>query len=236
MTDRIFIADDISFSDCLPGTAKVISSNNLEIAAQVLSDRTFRRVMSGFDVHLADGRGFQIVYWLATGRWPPKNSGSDIYRDLIELSVCSGKRVLLFGGSERANYKAIENLKAQYGDHFVGVSPPYGASLRYSAAILINCLSELDIGVCLVCFGAPRQEYLAHLARRFCGKKIVYLCAGGTVDFIAGEVARAPKWVQFSGLEWLFRAMQEPRRRIPRIFKALRLLVRCYRRFLLCYA
>ena len=236
MSDRIRIADNLGFSCCLPNTAKVIPSNNLEICAQVLSDPTFKRVMNGFDVHLADGRGFQLIYLLTTGRWPPKNSGSDVYRELVELSVNSSKGVLVFGGSEKANSKAIDNLKAEYGGQFIGISPPSGTSLKRSAKTLISCIKDNDIGVCLVCFGAPKQEYLAHLARRFCSKNVTYLCAGGTVDFISGDIARAPRWIQFAGLEWLFRTIMQPRLRGPRILKALRILARHYCKLQACYA
>jgi N-acetylglucosaminyldiphosphoundecaprenol N-acetyl-beta-D-mannosaminyltransferase len=38
------------------------------------------------------------------------------------------------------------------------------------------------------------------------------LCAGATIDFLAGNRERSPKWMRRAGLEWLHRLGSEPRR------------------------
>ena len=46
----------------------------------------------------------------------------------------------------------------------------------------------------------------------------VSICAGATVDFLAGNVNRAPKWMSEHGLEWFYRFLQEPKRMFKRYF------------------
>jgi N-acetylglucosaminyldiphosphoundecaprenol N-acetyl-beta-D-mannosaminyltransferase len=63
----------------------------------------------------------------------------------------------------------------------------------------------------LIGLGAPKQElwvtqYAPHL------KVKVALCVGATIDFLAGEKARAPMWMRNVGLEWLHRMLSEPKR------------------------
>ena len=61
----------------------------------------------------------------------------------------------------------------------------------------------------------------------------VSVCAGATVDFLAGNIKRAPRWMSDHGLEWFYRFLQEPKRMFKRYFlddvKILRLIFK-YRR------
>ncbi|MDP3900702.1 MAG: WecB/TagA/CpsF family glycosyltransferase [bacterium] len=43
---------------------------------------------------------------------------------------------------------------------------------------------------------------------------------GGSLDFISGRIKRAPKFLRIIGLEWFWRLLQEPRKRLPRIYDA----------------
>jgi N-acetylglucosaminyldiphosphoundecaprenol N-acetyl-beta-D-mannosaminyltransferase len=65
--------------------------------------------------------------------------------------------------------------------------------------------------VLLVAFGNPKQDKWIHMHSRELGVP-VSIGVGGTLDFISGETKRAPMWMQRSGLEWLYRLLQEPRR------------------------
>src|SRR5690606_25063608 len=62
-----------------------------------------------------------------------------------------------------------------------------------------------------VAMGAPRQERFIEAHAEALGAKVV-LGIGGSLDMLAGDVRRAPRWVQRAGAEWLFRLLQEPRR------------------------
>jgi N-acetylglucosaminyldiphosphoundecaprenol N-acetyl-beta-D-mannosaminyltransferase len=65
--------------------------------------------------------------------------------------------------------------------------------------------------VVLLALGAPKQELWAHEHREALAPAVL-IGVGATLDFLAGEVRRAPPWVSEAGLEWLYRLAQEPRR------------------------
>jgi UDP-N-acetyl-D-mannosaminuronic acid transferase (WecB/TagA/CpsF family) len=69
--------------------------------------------------------------------------------------------------------------------------------------------------VLLVGLGAPKQELWVHAHRHRLTAPIA-LCIGATIDFLAGEKRRAPKWMRATGLEWLHRVVSEPRRLVGR--------------------
>jgi N-acetylglucosaminyldiphosphoundecaprenol N-acetyl-beta-D-mannosaminyltransferase len=59
--------------------------------------------------------------------------------------------------------------------------------------------------------GAPKQELWVHQHRDKLAAKVA-LCVGATIDFLAGEKSRAPRWMQRVGLEWFYRVASEPKR------------------------
>ena len=71
--------------------------------------------------------------------------------------------------------------------------------------------------IVLLAMGMPRQERVARLLAGHDGyRPALTICGGAIVDFIAGRVSRAPRFMRDNGLEWLFRLMQEPRRLFQR--------------------
>ena len=60
--------------------------------------------------------------------------------------------------------------------------------------------------------GAPKQEkWICKYKDRMPNVRI-FLAIGATIDFEAGNVSRAPKWMSDTGLEWLYRLVMEPNR------------------------
>ena len=69
----------------------------------------------------------------------------------------------------------------------------------------------------IACFGCPKQEkWIYENYQKY--DATVSICAGATVDFLAGNVSRAPTWMSNHGLEWLYRFFQEPKRLFKRYF------------------
>lgn len=64
---------------------------------------------------------------------------------------------------------------------------------------------------------SPMKEYLIEFLQDE-GNNAVFMGVGGSFDVISGAIPRAPLWMQKSGLEWLFRVIQEPRRLFKRYF------------------
>lgn len=137
------------------------------------------------------------------------------------------RRLFLLGGHSHANALAVQKLQQRYGIQVAGFAPAYQAypfSGEHNQAIRAQ-LQQFRPDYLFVAFGAVKQERwiadnLAFL--QTLGVRLVVGC-GGTFDFVAGTVKRAPRWVQRSGLEGLWRLIHEPSLfRLRRLFLSLR--------------
>ena len=78
-------------------------------------------------------------------------------------------------------------------------------------------ISEAHPDILVACFGCPKQEkWIYENYQKY--DATVSICAGATVDFLAGNVSRAPRWMCEHGLEWVYRLFQEPKRLFKRYF------------------
>lgn len=76
---------------------------------------------------------------------------------------------------------------------------------------MIRQINSLKPNVLFVALGAPLQEkWIAKHQKEL--KVDVATGQGGTFDYEAGRIARAPKWIQKIGMEWLWRLCKEPKR------------------------
>ncbi|HKD36041.1 MAG TPA: WecB/TagA/CpsF family glycosyltransferase [Pirellulales bacterium] len=123
-------------------------------------------------------------------------------------------RVFLLGAGPGVAERAAERIQAAWtAVEIVGCySPPLGfeKDTAENDAIL-DRISAADCDLLIVGLGAPKQE-LWVAAHRDRIAAPAALCVGATIDFLAGEKARAPVWMRRVGLEWLHRMASEPRR------------------------
>jgi N-acetylglucosaminyldiphosphoundecaprenol N-acetyl-beta-D-mannosaminyltransferase len=92
------------------------------------------------------------------------------------------------------------------------MSPPYGfeKSIAESDAIC-KAVNASGADLLVIGLGAPKQELWVHQYQQQLSVKVA-LCVGATIDFMAGEKSRAPVWMRKAYLEWLHRALSEPKR------------------------
>jgi N-acetylglucosaminyldiphosphoundecaprenol N-acetyl-beta-D-mannosaminyltransferase len=126
--------------------------------------------------------------------------------------------VFLLGASAEVAEHARVRVECEYpGVRVVGThSPPLGFDRdagENEKALKLIAAAQPEL--LLVGLGAPKQELWVHRHRDRL-RAGVALCVGGTIDFLAGARARAPRWMRAAGIEWLFRVAQEPRRLGPR--------------------
>lgn len=137
-----------------------------------------------------------------------KMSGSDFIWDVARYAAQKKYRLFLFGGGVTVAERAALKLQTDVPDlRVAGVFP--GELGRTEEAI--EAINKSKAEILLVCLGAPLQEYwLEDNLKRTCAH--VGIGLGGTFDFISGVTPRAPRWMQMSGLEWLYRLILEPKR------------------------
>ncbi|MBT8849092.1 acetyl-mannosamine transferase [Lactobacillus delbrueckii subsp. bulgaricus] len=155
--------------------------------------------------------------WIAKWYGTPireKISGSDLFPLLCERAAKKGYKMFFLGAAEGVAAKAAKNLENRYpGLDVCGVySPPYGFENDGSEMDKITkMIKDAAPQILIVGLGAPKQEKFIYHNRERLGVP-VSLGLGASLDFEAGQIKRAPKWMADHGLEWLYRITQDPKR------------------------
>ncbi|MET4002978.1 exopolysaccharide biosynthesis WecB/TagA/CpsF family protein [Arthrobacter sp. UYCu511] len=165
-------------------------------------------------LNLIDGAPIAAQARRSTGRVWPRLAGSDLIEPILEKAIGHGSRIGFLGGSLETQQALQTRFAAERPDMAISGwwSPErsqlsnHGLSKELAAEIRAAQTDVLVVGL-----GKPRQElwmaeYAAHTGAK------VLLGFGAAVDFMAGKVARAPRWASDNGLEWAWRLSREPRR------------------------
>jgi N-acetylglucosaminyldiphosphoundecaprenol N-acetyl-beta-D-mannosaminyltransferase len=214
--DAVTFTQAIDVIDALisRGQGGTVFTPNVDHVVQAEENERFRDAYQAAALSLVDGMPVLWASRLMGKPLPEKVSGSDLVMPLLERAAARGWRVFFLGGlpgsAEGARDLLVERIP---GLHVVGVASPRidvdSPSATHSA--IVDVLREARPDLVLVALGAPKQELFSHaIAERL--RPAVFVGVGGTLDFIAGKVRRAPPWMSENGLEWLYRLMQEPQR------------------------
>jgi N-acetylglucosaminyldiphosphoundecaprenol N-acetyl-beta-D-mannosaminyltransferase len=144
--------------------------------------------------------------------------GPELMLRYSDRCAASGHRVWLYGGRDQGSLAqlALSMRRRHPGIKIVGgYSPPFRALTGEEEDDLARQINEARPDVLWVGIGVPKQEkWMAHMRDRL---EVPVMCGvGAAFDFHAGRVPMAPRWMQERGLEWLYRAAQEPKRLLPR--------------------
>lgn len=191
---------------------------NVDHIVKLEKDKEFQEVYKEADLILTDG---MPLIWISKMKKTPikeKVSGSDLFTEVCKLAANKGYKVFLLGAAEGVAAKAAENLKEKYkGLNVVGTySPSYGFEKKEDEIQeIIKMINEVKPDVLAVGLGAPKQEKFLYNYRKQLNVP-VSLAIGASIDFEAGNIDRAPEWMQHSGLEWFYRLYKEPKRMFKR--------------------
>lgn len=187
---------------------------NVDHLVRLENDPEFRQIYAEADLVLTDG---QPLVWLSKLYGNPvkeKVSGSDLFPHVCQLAAEKGYSMYFFGAAEGVADKAANILRREYpGLRIVGTdSPPLG--FDNNSTQLEECLNKINAcapNILVVALGAPKQEKFIYRNREKLRFDIA-LNIGATLDFVAENVKRAPRWMSNYGLEWLYRITQDPKR------------------------
>lgn len=193
---------------------------NVDVVMKIENDSYLKEIADKADMVLVDGKPLE---WIAKWHKRPikaKISGSDLVPILCERAAEKGYSIFIIGGKEGIAEKAKQNLERDLPKiKIVGTyAPPFGFEKDGQELNKINeMISEVHPDLLIACFGCPKQEkWIYENYQKYDAK--VSVCAGATVDFLAGNVSRAPKWMSEHGFEWFYRFLQEPKRMFKRYF------------------
>ncbi len=191
---------------------------NVDHIIQIEKNPEFRQAYQDAALVLTDG---QPLMWIS--RWlnrpiKEKISGSDLFPQLCALAAEKGYTMYFLGAAEGVAAEASRRLEQKNpGLRVIGTySPEYG--FEKDPQKVEKVLAEIEKAspdILVAGLGTPKQELFLHKYReRLDG--ILAFGMGASLDFEAGNVRRAPRWMQKCGLEWLYRLCREPRRLFKR--------------------
>ena len=199
---------------------RYIVAINVDVVVKIENDKELQEATNKADMGLAEGKP---VIWISKYYKRPikeKISGSDLVPLLCKRAAEKRYSIYILGGADGIAEQAKKNLEEQYpAIRIVGTyAPPFGFEKDQAELDKINqMISEKTPDLLIACFGCPKQEkFIYRNIDKYDAK--VSVCAGATVDFLAGNVKRAPKWMSEHGLEWFYRFLKEPKRMFKRYF------------------
>lgn len=193
---------------------------NVDVVMKIEKDAYLKNIVDNASMVLVDGKPLVWISKLYGKPLKAKISGSDLVPLLCEMAAEKGYKIFIIGGKDGIAEQAKEKLESQLPKiKIVGTyAPPFGFEKDESELNKINqMISKAHPDLLITCFGCPKQEkWIYENIEKYDAK--VSVCAGATVDFLAGNVKRAPHWMSGHGLEWFYRFLQEPKRMFKRYF------------------
>lgn len=185
---------------------------NLDHLRRARHDAAYRALLSEADLIVADGMPLVWASRLQGTPLPERVAGSSLIHTLSEAAALRGQRLFLLGGAPGSAARAATVLAERFPGLPVAEydEAPYGFEHdRDAMARLCDRLTKLRPAIVFVALGSPKQEQLIRQLRETL-PDAWWLGVGISFSFVAGQVRRAPRWMQNAGLEWAHRLAQEP--------------------------
>ena len=191
---------------------------NLDYLRRYACEPEFADTAARADVIVADGMPLIWASRLQKTPLPERVTGSSLIWSLSDAAGKRGRSIFLLGGSGTSAQRSAERLRSTYPHfHLAGVyAPPFGFENRPSEIETVRrAIEQAQPDIVFVALGAPKEEKIIGLVRIVVPRA---WCIGVGISFswVAGDLPRAPRWMQQAGLEWLHRLAYEPRRLMRR--------------------
>jgi N-acetylglucosaminyldiphosphoundecaprenol N-acetyl-beta-D-mannosaminyltransferase len=176
-------------------------------------DETLRQIHNGAGLVTADG--MPLVWWSRLQGWRHAHRvyGPDLLLACCERSMTTGYRHFFYGGGDGVADLLARRLSRRFPGLAVAgtYTPPFRPLTPQEDEDVVTLINDAAPDVVWVGLSTPKQEYwMAQHVGRLQAPALIGV--GAAFDFHAGLKPQAPRWMQNSGLEWLFRLGTEPRR------------------------
>lgn len=192
--------------------------SNVHTTVMSYDDPAYCAVQNGGIMAIPDGGPLSSVGRKRGFSEMERTTGPDYLKEVLKISAEEGYRHYFYGSTEKTLEKLSEILKKEYpGVQVAGMySPPFRPLSQAEDQEIIRTISESQADFVWVGLGAPKQErWMAEHQGKVQGFMVG---VGAAFDYLAGNIERAPMWMQKANLEWLYRLMQEPKRLFKRYF------------------
>jgi N-acetylglucosaminyldiphosphoundecaprenol N-acetyl-beta-D-mannosaminyltransferase len=205
---------------CESGTkCRYVVTPNVDHLVLLQRNSAFQEAYRDAAMVVADGLPLvQASRWLGKPL-PERVAGSDLVPAVFSQATQKRPlRTFLLGAAPGVAERAARNIQLRW-PHVQVVdtySPPLGFEQdEEENGQILTRIEAVKPDLLVIGLGAPKQELWIHRQADQVSASVA-VCAGATIDFLAGEKQRAPRWVQRIGLEWCHRMLCDPRRLVKR--------------------
>ena len=193
-----------------PEECVLLSSTNVNNVMCSLELPLMKTATNNAGISLPDSVPF---LWLGRLRGYPLSQRCGIQEIMMEVFEKRDYRHFFFGNTPQVLEKLKTRLQQQYPRIQVCgmLSPPFGKFSKEQNAEYVALINKTRPDFVWVSLGCPRQEMWIEENRAGI-KALAAGGAGAVFDFLAGGTSRAPEWIQYAGLEWLYRLMIDPKK------------------------
>ena len=186
--------------------------SNVHTTVTAYEDKNYCAIQNGGIMAIPDGGPLSSIGQRRGYKNMKRTTGPSYMGEILKVSVEKGYRHYFYGSTEETLEKLFKTLEHDYpGLQIAGMySPPFRLMTEEENRAIVEHINETRPDFVWVGLGAPKQEkwMAAHQ-----GKLDGFMVGvGAGFDYFAGNIDRAPEWMQKSNLEWVFRLIQDPKR------------------------
>ena len=201
---------DIIASNLKEGKQIVQNGVNAASIIGLTNNRELIQAYNNSDLINIDGMSMVWALRFLGYSVPERVACPDLANDVLKLAEKENYSIFLFGAKEASLSQSIKNLKNSFpklniAGHRNGY---YQASEELGIVEMIN---NSNPDILLLGMPSPQKEFFVEKYKDQLQVKY-FFGVGGFFDILSGKIRRAPLWMQKSGLEWVYRFIQEPRR------------------------
>lgn len=189
-----------------------ITVANVHTTITAFEDAEYKRIQNSGIMAIPDGGPLASVGQKRGFKDMKRTTGPSLMGEIFRLSAIKGYRHYFYGSTEETLEKLHTVLTDAYpGLQIIGMySPPFCPMTEDEDNAIVDSINKARPDFVWVGLGAPKQEkwMAAHQGR----VEGLMIGVGAGFDYYAGNIQRAPKWMQKNNLEWVYRLIQDPKR------------------------
>jgi len=180
----------------------------------------YRKIQNGGIMAIPDGGPLASVGRMRGFKGMSRTTGPSYMKEVFKISEKNGYRHYFYGSTQ----ETLDKLKSYLEDEYPGLciagmySPPFRCTTEEEDEQTIHSINITNPDFVWIGLGAPKQEvWMASQQGKIKGFMVG---VGAGFDYFAGNIKRAPEWMQKNNMEWFYRLLQEPRRLFYRYLNA----------------
>ena len=189
-----------------------ICVSNVHTTVTAYEDPEYLKVQNGGIMAIPDGGPLSSVGQRRGFKNMKRTTGPSLMGEIFKISAEKGYRHYFYGSTDKTLEKLYSVLTETYsGIQIAGMySPPFRPMTEDEDKAIVERINQTEPDFVWVGLGAPKQEkWMAAHQGKVNG---LMIGVGAGFDYYAGNIKRAPEWMQKINLEWVYRLLQDPRR------------------------